>query len=205
MDTHVREQESLASLTPSALRERIETAIESLIDLLDEMDGSPDEEAFEPEEDDDPWADDSDDEPSLGALEVSYDDARGPDWHPKSDFFYTARDPFNQERAWSQGFSIGADGEWDILDQPHDEDEREEDIAERGLADGGALLLWSEECAFRRHWETYRAYHRASHLAGLREAMRLVGAARRTRRLLKGHLKEKAEKRCTIYTLPRDH
>jgi len=163
----------------TGLRGRIEAAVESLLALLDEMDGDadleytagdprgghPDEAEPDdaPEEDDD-CSDNADDEPWLGALEVSQNDEFSASLHPASGVSRIGRPPCDQEHAWSHGANGFPDLEWDINDRPHDCDEREADAgeqpefdpAEDGIADRDALYLFIEERDFNTHMHEAR-------------------------------------------------
>lgn len=144
-----------------ALRERIEAAIEGLLDLLDALDGDVD---AEPDEDDEPtlgfpesraWSccghsqddceeDDCDAEPSLGSLE--------------------GYEPGNQEH-WAH--SSGSDGERDAGEEP------EADPGEDGVADEGAFALhWDEVQAANSFWESMRDWRHRDEICQLRRDLK---------------------------------
>lgn len=123
MNAHTRE---FVMVERQRLRERAERTIEALIVLLDELDTDPDVEMNGDEldgdfddyalEDDDPAEDCGDMEWSLGATH-NIDQRAG--WGPHA---------------------FGGDLEAQIDDGPIDEDEREWDQAEDGLADSEGLI-----------------------------------------------------------------
>lgn len=118
MNAHIR---GFVMVERRHLRERAERTIEALIAMLDDLDGDTDVEANGDEldgdfddyafEDDDPDEDDSDREWSLGA---------------------TAN--IDQRVGWG-AHAFGGDFEAQVDDGPIDEDERERDPAEDGIAD----------------------------------------------------------------------
>ncbi|RTL97429.1 hypothetical protein EJV44_08935 [Ancylobacter aquaticus] len=172
MGTHVRDRRrhvrEFIMIERFALRERMEAAVESMLALLDELEGDTDREPdfgdWEPDNDDEPWlgwSQNGGGSPNYDAGEDREydvgDDLQGPD----VDREYTALEHHGMGfvRSGRDDAEEDDDGGSDVNDEPHDDINTFDGI----LADQDAAALLHEELWFQNAMDATRAERLKAH------------------------------------------